>query len=165
MGQRPVQTTTTRSPHVTGKPGPALFELGRERLGTSPARTLVCGDRLDTDIAGAVAAGLDSLLVLSGAADLHDLAFASVAERPTYAAADLTGMLAPAQRLRAVSDSRVTISAHGGMQVADDVPPDQLLAAVVGSVWAACDAARRVDDAPGPWQDLARRLGLEAVRA
>lgn len=160
-----VQATTTRSPHVTGKPGPALFELGRERLGTPPARTLVCGDRLDTDIAGANAAGLDSLLVFSGAADLRDLAFAPVAERPTYAAADLAGMLAPAQLLRAESDERVTIRPDGSVQVADDVPPDQLLAAVVGSVWAACDAARRVDDDPGPWQDLARRLGLEAVGA
>jgi len=74
-------------------------------------------------------------------------------------------MLAPAQRLRAVSDSRVTITAHGSVRVPDDLPSDHLLPAVVGSVWAAIDTARRVDDDPGMWQDLARRLGLEAVGA
>lgn len=91
-----VRTTTTRTPHVTGKPGAALFELARTRLGTSRARTLVCGDRLDTDIAGANAARLDSLFVLSGASSLQDLAFAAGHERPTYVASDLTGLLAPA---------------------------------------------------------------------
>lgn len=34
-----VRTTTTRTPHVTGKPGAALFELARTRLGTHHART------------------------------------------------------------------------------------------------------------------------------
>ena len=160
-----VQATTTRAPHVTGKPGPALFDLGRERLGTDPARTLVCGDRLDTDIAGARAAGLDSLLVLSGAADLRDLAFAPPAERPTYVGADLAGMLAPAWPLRAATDGRVTITAHGSVRVPDDLPPDHLLPALVGSAWAAIDSARRVDDDLGMWQALARRLGLEAVGA
>ena len=35
-----------------------------------PSRVLAVGDRLDTDIAGAVAAGMDSLLVLTGVDDL-----------------------------------------------------------------------------------------------
>ncbi|MDP3969829.1 MAG: HAD-IIA family hydrolase [Nocardioides sp.] len=93
-----VRTTTTRTPRVTGKPGAALFELGRTKLGTDHARTLVCGDRLDTDIAGANAAGLNSLLLLSGASTLQDLALAREEEQPTYVASDLTGMLAPAVR-------------------------------------------------------------------
>lgn len=48
-----------------GKPGPGLFLTALDRLG--PGRALVVGDRLDTDIAGAHAAGLDAALVLSGA--------------------------------------------------------------------------------------------------
>jgi 4-nitrophenyl phosphatase len=53
-------------PYVIGKPGPALFEASISILGADPARTLTVGDRLDTDIAGAKAAGLASALVLTG---------------------------------------------------------------------------------------------------
>ncbi len=48
-----------------GKPEPGLFLTALDRLG--PGRALVIGDRLDTDLAGAHAAGLDGALVLSGA--------------------------------------------------------------------------------------------------
>jgi ribonucleotide monophosphatase NagD (HAD superfamily) len=47
-----------------GKPEPQLFLTAIDRLGDG--RTLVVGDRLDTDVAAAQAAGLDAALVLSG---------------------------------------------------------------------------------------------------
>ncbi len=53
-------------PFVIGKPGAALFQAAIAILGADPARTLTVGDRLDTDIAGAKAAGLASALVLTG---------------------------------------------------------------------------------------------------
>lgn len=95
---RVVRAATTAEPHVTGKPGSDLFDLARTRLGTRAQDTLVIGDRLDTDIAGANAAGLDSLLVLSGAATLEDLSSAQEHERPTYLADDLTGLFAAGLR-------------------------------------------------------------------
>lgn len=49
---------------TVGKPEPQLFAAALDRLGEG--RTLVIGDRLDTDVAGAVAAGLDAALVASG---------------------------------------------------------------------------------------------------
>lgn len=49
-----------------GKPFPEVFEHTLARLGTAPGRTLVVGDGLATDIAGAAAAGLDSLLIADG---------------------------------------------------------------------------------------------------
>ena len=49
---------------IVGKPEPQLFYTALDRLGEG--RTLVVGDRLDTDIAAATAAGLDAALVLSG---------------------------------------------------------------------------------------------------
>lgn len=52
-----------------GKPAPALFEAALDRLGAAPDRTLVVGDRLDADLGGAVAAGLDAAIVLTGATD------------------------------------------------------------------------------------------------
>jgi 4-nitrophenyl phosphatase len=44
-----------------GKPAPALFELAR--AGLDGARLLMIGDQLETDIAGARAAGIDAALV------------------------------------------------------------------------------------------------------
>lgn len=57
---------TDVAPTVIGKPAPAMFHVAAAGLGARPAETLVIGDRLDTDIAGAVAAGMLSVLVLTG---------------------------------------------------------------------------------------------------
>jgi 4-nitrophenyl phosphatase len=59
-------TATGVQPIYAGKPAPALFELARERLGTTKEETLVVGDRLETDIAGGQADGCPVALVLSG---------------------------------------------------------------------------------------------------
>jgi 4-nitrophenyl phosphatase len=61
-----IVTATGIEPIYAGKPAPALLELARQRLGTTKEETLVVGDRLDTDIAGAQAAGMPVALVLSG---------------------------------------------------------------------------------------------------
>lgn len=58
-------------PIVAGKPAPYLLELAITRLGTSRARTLVVGDRLETDIAGGQAVGCPTALVLSGVSTLE----------------------------------------------------------------------------------------------
>jgi HAD superfamily hydrolase (TIGR01450 family) len=78
-----VQTATGRDPDaVAGKPYPPLFAAARRRCaGDAP---LVLGDRLDTDIAGAHAAGLPSLLVLTGVSTPADLLAAPTEARPTY---------------------------------------------------------------------------------
>ena len=47
-----------------GKPEPQLFLTALDRLGDG--KTLVVGDRLDTDVAAAAAAELDAALVLTG---------------------------------------------------------------------------------------------------
>lgn len=81
---------TGRHPVVAGKPRPPLFEETVRRVGGD--RPLVVGDRLDTDIEGARAAGYDSLLVLTGVTDLDVLVAAEERLRPTYLAADLAGL-------------------------------------------------------------------------
>lgn len=76
---------------VIGKPHP---DMHREVVRRSGARRpLVVGDRLDTDIAGARAAGCDSMVVLSGITDALTLITASESFRPTYVAADAGGLL------------------------------------------------------------------------
>lgn len=47
---------------VLGKPNPALFELGRARLPRA-TRVVMIGDSLETDVAGARAAGIDVALL------------------------------------------------------------------------------------------------------
>lgn len=59
-----VETASERTAITVGKPEPQLFATALDRLGGG--RTLVIGDRLDTDVAGATAAGLDAALVASG---------------------------------------------------------------------------------------------------
>jgi HAD superfamily hydrolase (TIGR01450 family) len=56
---------------TAGKPSPAMFEEARSALG--PGRYLVVGDRLDSDIAGGAAAGMQTALVLTGVTTLDDL--------------------------------------------------------------------------------------------
>jgi hypothetical protein len=58
-------------------------------------RPLVVGDRLDTDIEGAHAGGVDSLLVLTGVTTVEALLAAPPHHRPTYVARDLRGLLLP----------------------------------------------------------------------
>ncbi|MEW6716418.1 MAG: HAD-IIA family hydrolase [Chloroflexota bacterium] len=51
---------------IVGKPEPEMYRGALHRLGTTPEETLVVGDRLETDIAGAQALGCRTALVLSG---------------------------------------------------------------------------------------------------
>jgi hypothetical protein len=85
-----VRSTTGASPRVAGKPFRPLMDESCER--TDALRPLVVGDRLDTDIAGAHAAGLPSLLVLTGVSGAADLLQATPELRPTYLSADLSGL-------------------------------------------------------------------------
>jgi glycerol 3-phosphatase-2 len=82
-----LQAATDREPAVAGKPARPLFDTAVGRSGAQ--RPLVVGDRLDTDIAGARAVGLDSLLVLSGVADAAALLAAPLEHRPSHLGADL----------------------------------------------------------------------------
>lgn len=82
---------TGRDPIVTGKPEPAMHRESLERSGAQ--RPIVVGDRLDTDIEGANAVGCASMLVFTGVTSPADLLGASPEHRPTYLAADLSGLL------------------------------------------------------------------------
>src|SRR6185312_5446105 len=93
-----LRAATNREPQVAGKPEPTLLNdaLARGRF----QRPLVVGDRLDTDIAGANAAGLPSLLVLTGVSTAAEMVFADAESRPTYVGADLRSLYDSADTLR-----------------------------------------------------------------
>jgi glycerol-1-phosphatase len=84
-------TALRRSPEVVGKPQPALFRTARRLVAGD--RPLVVGDRLDTDIAGARAAGMPGLLVLTGVSSPLDLLRAEPQSRPDYVGRDLRALL------------------------------------------------------------------------
>ncbi len=87
-------TATGRTPTSVGKPEPDM--LTRAQAIVTSQRPLVVGDRLDTDIAAARAAGMDSLLVLTGVTGFDDLVAAPAGQRPHLVRADLRGLLAEA---------------------------------------------------------------------
>ncbi|MDX6329616.1 MAG: glycerol-phosphatase [Streptomycetaceae bacterium] len=88
-----VRIATGAEPQIAGKPLPPMHRETVIRTGAR--RPLVVGDRLDTDIEGANAAGVDSLLVLTGVSTPAQLLAAEPKYRPAYVDADLRGLLVP----------------------------------------------------------------------
>lgn len=93
-----LRAATGREPQVAGKPEPALLTNALARGDFRDP--LVIGDRLDTDIAGANAAGMPSLLVLSGVSTADDTIRAVPAQRPRYIAPDLRWLFTRSEALR-----------------------------------------------------------------
>ena len=88
-----VRHATGVEPVSAGKPEPTLYRLAAARRGArSP---LVVGDRLDTDLAGARAAGWPGLHVLTGVSTARDAVLAAPGERPSYLGADLRSLVVP----------------------------------------------------------------------
>ncbi|MGY6275572.1 HAD-IIA family hydrolase [Methylomonas sp. MgM2] len=75
------------SPILIGKPEPIIYQQALNLLAVAPERVVAIGDRLDTDILGAVRAGINSLLVLSGISRESDIANAGYA--PTWVMQDI----------------------------------------------------------------------------
>jgi len=73
---------TGLTPEVVGKPFPRSYGIALDRLGLSADEVLAVGDRLDTDIEGARAAGLSSALVLTGVHGRADMKSASAEQQP-----------------------------------------------------------------------------------
>lgn len=65
-----LETSTGKEAYVVGKPSAEMYHYALDELRTSPNETLVVGDRLETDIAGAQMLGCATALVLSGVTDI-----------------------------------------------------------------------------------------------
>ena len=77
---RVVEETTGAHPRVAGKPAASMMRAGTAALGAQ--RPLMVGDRLETDIAGARAAGMTAGLVLTGIHGEEDALAAPAQQRP-----------------------------------------------------------------------------------
>ncbi|MGB6205982.1 HAD-IIA family hydrolase [Mycobacterium sp.] len=140
-----LKAATDAEPQVAGKPSPTLIT---DALARGDFRTpLVVGDRLNTDIAGANAAGLPSLMVLSGVNSARDAVHAVREQRATYIGYDLRSLHQDADVLAVApqhgwhvetGDMSVTVSAGRDDDASDDL---SVVRAVANAVWAIdCDA-------------------------
>ena len=86
-----VRAATGVVPDSAGKPSPTMYDMAVERVGAR--ETLVIGDRLDTDLAGARAGGYIGLHVLTGVSSARDDVLAVPGERPHLIGADLRSLL------------------------------------------------------------------------
>ncbi|MGW9351783.1 Haloacid Dehalogenase Superfamily Class (subfamily) IIA [Nocardiopsis flavescens] len=87
---RVISHATGVEPIIAGKPMRPLHEEGMRRTGARDP--LIVGDRLDTDIEGAIVHGAAGLLVLSGVATPQDVLAAPEHRRPNYLSWDVSGM-------------------------------------------------------------------------
>lgn len=153
-----LRTATRLEPQVAGKPAPTLMRRAAERAGaTAP---LVVGDVLRTDIQGGRAAGMATLLVLTGAGTPADLLAAPADARPDHVGADLGALwqapdaLAPGPRPGWAVDGTAELTLTG------DGDPLDALRALCAHHWAAGGGeARVVADGEGAAAAL-RDLGL-----
>lgn len=131
-----LRTATNQEPKIAGKPRPPLLRAAAESAGA--VAPLVVGDRLDTDIAGAVASGFASLAVLTGVTTPAALLAADPGMRPRYVAADLTALDGKTDELEigprpgwhvAVDGDVTTVATDGG---SDSL---ELLRTVCDVVW------------------------------
>jgi HAD superfamily hydrolase (TIGR01450 family) len=85
-----LEYATSRTAEIVGKPDPQIYLTALDRLG--PGRALAVGDRLDADLAGAAAAGLDAAIVLTGVTSRAE-AEAARAPAPVAIAEDLAALV------------------------------------------------------------------------
>jgi glycerol-1-phosphatase len=144
-------------PEVAGKPYRPLLDDTVERIGAH--HPLFVGDRLDTDIASAVNAGLDSMLVFSGSHRAEELLAAAPGQRPTHVGEDLRALLRPAlvitqtngefrcgQAAASAVDGRLRVYSNGSSRI-------EAIWAAAHATWWAVDHGLALD-----WRDALEQL-------
>jgi glycerol-1-phosphatase len=133
-----LRAATGVEPKVAGKPAPRLLN---DAVARGECRApLVVGDRLDTDIEGANAAKLPSLMVLTGVNTARDAVYAKPEQRPTYIGHDLRALHQDSKLLAVgpqpgwaveVGVGAVTVNGNG----ADDGDGLSIVRAAAAAVW------------------------------
>ncbi|SDB84775.1 Haloacid Dehalogenase Superfamily Class (subfamily) IIA [Raineyella antarctica] len=132
-------------PRAAGKPDKPLMLAATARLGAE--RPIFVGDRLDTDIAGGINSGLDTMLVFTGSHRAPELFDAVPSQRPDHVGRDLRDLLAPVRTV-SLSDGRArcgdaSVHLEDG-RVRIDAPGDAM-----DLVWATARLVWDVRDAGG----------------
>ncbi|WP_298074042.1 HAD-IIA family hydrolase [uncultured Bacteroides sp.] len=87
---RLIEAATDRSPLFVGKPDRTIVDVASRRFNTPLARMVCIGDRLYTDIAVGINAGVDTVCVFTGEAKPDDIAVSPY--KPTYTFETIRGL-------------------------------------------------------------------------
>jgi len=147
-----VQAATGIVPASAGKPSPEMYQLVVNRAGaTNP---LVIGDRLDTDLGGARAAGIPGLHVFTGVSSARDAVLAEPTYRPSFVGADLRTLfevhhaptegpdgwwVAGGRSARVHDDGTLELDSQGPTGI-------DAVRAACAAVWAAADAGIKIKE-------------------
>lgn len=82
-----LEVATGVTPTIIGKPEPIMYQQALALLNADPAETVAIGDRLGTDILGAVRTGIRSIMVLSGVSSENDIT--ALDYKPTWVMDDI----------------------------------------------------------------------------
>ncbi|MEV7693636.1 HAD-IIA family hydrolase [Microbacterium sp. NPDC089189] len=135
-----VHTAIGRLATVAGKPETPIFEVAVARFGAR--HPLFIGDRLDTDIAGAQAAGIPSALVLTGIDRPKHVLAAPPSSRPDFILGDLRELHEPYPETRVkgdvtiVGDARVAVDGVDLRILSTGDRPIDLVRAGAAAIWA-----------------------------
>lgn len=132
-----LRAATDRVPVVAGKPAAGVLLAAAELVAAQ--RPLVVGDRLDTDIQGAVAGGMSSLMVLTGVHGADDLLRADERCRATHLAHDLSALAEPPEATRIDRAAELESRVVDGALHLNGVPPQlagiDLARSVIRQAW------------------------------
>lgn len=165
-----VEAASKTTATVIGKPHRPLFETALDRAGSR--QVLMVGDRIETDVVGAVRAGVDAALVLSGASGPAELLDHD--ELPVAVLADLGELLADgpiaAPRRAEVGDMEAVRRLTGAPARVPAWGPEGVWVIEDGDLLATATAEVEEEDAylrgVATREDLqGRRLGTLAVAA
>ena len=151
---RAIQHATRKRPIAGGKPEPGIYRRASELVGAQ--NPIAVGDRLETDIMGAVAAGVPALHVLTGVHQARDVIRAPRGQRPSYLAIDMRGLLEAHPAPKHHRDgtwtcgvSQVAKATRSGVLTLDDVELTEPVTISIDSYRALAAAAWEYTDGAG----------------
>jgi len=68
-----IKKATGKEPFFVGKPNPLMMRFAMNFLGIHSSKTVMIGDRMDTDVISGIEAGVETILVLSGVSTRDDI--------------------------------------------------------------------------------------------
>lgn len=155
-----LRAATDQEPVVAGKPERPLLDRAVNSAGASAP--LMVGDRLDTDIAGARAAGMPSLMVLTGVNTPRDLLECSPDLRPDHVAADLRGLLEPPSAVTITEQPTWSVQVdETAMTLSGSGEPLSALRALCAAWWAVGSGPIPVRAADAEAREALRALELD----
>lgn len=69
----PIERVTRKKPFYVGKPNPYMMRAALRKMEAHSETTIMIGDNMETDIIAGIQSGLDTILVLSGVTEAHEI--------------------------------------------------------------------------------------------